>query len=190
VESVNLKFWITCSEAATIAQLAEILKDRILRPLGEYDHDEDWIECHDLQLALRSSPNSVFLADRTIGSIARYSQANSELKAGDAFVARITRHVLAMPGHRLQVIVNPNPPRAGEPYQIAIDYVPTMPAQRIAKVEVQGSDGFTLRESVRIDPSTRCEITIPAARTGITDAVLISVDSDKVEFKVQFQSCV
>jgi hypothetical protein len=184
IESLNLEYWVGCAQDASIASLAEIVAERIVKPLGAYDRNKDWVACRNFALALQSDPEVPLPPQETVGSIAHYGDPDSPLKPGDSFVALITRTVLLHPGETFRITIEPNPPVAGKPYVIAINGVPGTDIE----VEVNGSDGFSRKGKLRLNRrgETRCRI--PGAERGVKDDIWIHTDSDEAKISIEFYS--
>jgi hypothetical protein len=90
LESVNLKYSIEVDEDTTVGKLALFIRDKILQPLGEYDHNDNWSNPSDLSLALRSNPDKPLNPESLVNEIG--------LEPDDEFVSLIS--VLVMPKTR------------------------------------------------------------------------------------------
>jgi len=58
VESFNLQYSILAPPRTTVSQLGLLVRDRILRPLGEYDDNSSWADAGEVAFALRSAPEA------------------------------------------------------------------------------------------------------------------------------------
>jgi hypothetical protein len=56
VESINLSYSIWLSPDTSISELSEFVRTNIIKPLGEYDNNVDWINASELRLTILSKP--------------------------------------------------------------------------------------------------------------------------------------
>ena len=59
LESVNLRYRLMLSESDLVLMVAGFVMRRILRPLGQYDHNQTWVDADHVRLAPRREPESI-----------------------------------------------------------------------------------------------------------------------------------
>lgn len=180
-ETYGLLYSIAAPDALTVSQFAAFIKRRIVDVIATIDNNRAFLDAESYSLSPRSFTNEAFTGSSLLRDI---------ILNNDSLVLNLHVNVVASARSgptrdtvTLEAI--PGNPKAGQRYEITFSHTLTHPLH--VAIEVDGTDGFTLRKKGDTIEG-RFSIAVSGGAGGVRDSIVCRGDFNPIRLTLIFGS--